>query len=104
MAHLILNLHVTLPDLTLLVSLRNLSEECVEHQVMILDTIAYREPLGEFATLQNTCNQGILTQYDILVANTCGIDAIVVGAELPGSQALGIEHTILMQICVALLQ
>ena len=47
MAHLVFKFHVTLEDFSLLISLRNFSEECIEHKVMILNSIANREVLSQ---------------------------------------------------------
>ena len=52
MTHLVLKLHVTLPDFTLLVSLGNFGEEGIEHEVMVLNSIADGKILREVGPMK----------------------------------------------------
>ena len=104
MSHLVFELHVTLPDFTLLVGLGNFREESVEYEVMILNAVAYREVLSEVTFRENTSNQGILAENYKLVTDSGSINAFVISSKFTGSQFLGIEHAIGVQIGIAFLQ
>ena len=104
MSHLVFELHVTLPYFTLLVGLGNFREESVEYEVMILNAVAYREVLSEITFRENTSNQGILTENYKLVTDSGSINAFVISSKFTGSQFLGIEHAIGVQIGIAFLQ
>ena len=104
MTHLVLKLHVTLPDFTLLVSLGNFGEEGIEHEVMVLNSIADGKILREVADCEYTRNQIVLTQDHILVAHTGCIHPFVVRAEFSGCQTFGVKHAVSVQIIVTLLQ
>ena len=104
MAHLVLKLHVTLPDFTLLVSLGNFGEEGIEHEVMVLNSIADGEILREVADCEYTGYQGILTQNHILVTHTGCVHPFVIRAEFSGCQAFCVKHAVSVQIIVTLLQ
>ena len=71
---------------------------------MILDTVTYREILREIAFREYTSNQSILTEYYMLVTYTCCINTFIIRSKFTSSQALGVEHTVSVQVSITLLQ
>ena len=70
MRHFRLELDVSFPHLARLICLREFAEESVRHQFPVLNTRTAGENMINGLKCQNTCDKGILTEYDILIAES----------------------------------
>ena len=98
-AALVLDLHAALIDFSCLPCLADFTEEGIEDNVVILNTIANREEVGHLTGSEHTGDDGILTANSELSSHiTQVVNTLIVGRELTLSQSFDIGHAVLYQI------